>query len=182
MAEGGALIDYLPSVRFRFTYQRVRQRAIRQPAEAQEREHLSGWLDDHPLTIAELQHPDQGLKCGGVYEGDPREVDQEVPDPRSHQGFGCLGFELTCRVKVNLAMDYNTLGSPVETPGARHGSGTLYTHTATDGRVIFARAWRNPAERPERVPPFGEGFGLPPSNREGLGTSPVSDQRKPHSL
>ena len=101
------------SVRFRFTYQDVRQRAVRQPAEVQEREHLAGRLNDDPLTIAELQYPDQCGDSCRVHERDAREVDQEVPDLRSHHGFGRLLFEPTCRDEVDLAMDDNTLGSPL---------------------------------------------------------------------
>ena len=66
----------------RFTYQDVRQSAIRQPAKVQEREHMSGWLDDHPLAIVELQHPDQGSEPRRVHEGNVGEVDQEGSDRR----------------------------------------------------------------------------------------------------
>ena len=59
-----------PSVRVRFTYRDVRQSAVRQPGKVQEREHLWRWLDDDPLAIVELQHPDQGSESGRVYEGD----------------------------------------------------------------------------------------------------------------
>src|SRR5213076_994166 len=62
--------------RSRFTYQHVRKRAVREPAKAQEHEHLPRWLDDHPLTVALFQHPDQRSESRGVHEGDTREVDQ----------------------------------------------------------------------------------------------------------
>ena len=57
-----------PSVRFRFTYQDVRQSTVRQPGKVQEREHLSGWLDDDPLTIAQFS----GTPAPGSGLGAPR--------------------------------------------------------------------------------------------------------------
>ena len=50
-------------------YRDVGQRAIRQPTEMQEREDLSRWLDDHPVTITQFKHPDQRLESRGVQEG-----------------------------------------------------------------------------------------------------------------